>query len=325
MEESLFRLSIMNKRNRSSNRLLSSETQRQSPFKREPSPRGVLALIVGPLNARCNGNDFGSTHKMTYFKSDPTFPRLTNRKRERNDRFGDDTQFDVDEENPSAEIDHQSPLGEGWKRSDLPNMRNVSSVYHPLKSEFTLLYFYESHVICRNSKRFSLVLASFMNEILQSSMKSCVRDPDQDIHAMKCPIQLICVPNCKDSLGNVGAQQQRYQLLRGHTPARTPNPTILSHLIAHTSLWHMGFDHANRLAIIRILSVSVVPSLIIVNNETGEIITTWGMEAIEEWAQQKDGGREKGTRHSDFLLSKWRHGHSGVSICSRFLGACLIS
>ena len=65
------------------------------------------------------------------------------------------------------------------------------------------------------------------------------------------------------------------------------------------------------------LAVSVVPSLIVVNNQTGRIVTSWGMEAIES-ASDDEVGCEK-------ILDEWREGRSGVPLTTKVMNTCTIS
>ncbi len=61
------------------------------------------------------------------------------------------------------------------------------------------------------------------------------------------------------------------------------------------------------------LSISRVPTLVVINNETGRIITSKGMEAIE-WCEQG--------KSSD-VLDSWRNEKSGVPLTA-YVG-CSIS
>ncbi len=69
------------------------------------------------------------------------------------------------------------------------------------------------------------------------------------------------------------------------------------------------------------LSVSAVPTLVVINNKTGSILTSWGMEAIECWSQHTDRSNGK-SNHK--LLEHWRKGNSGVSYCTKVAGVCAI-
>ena len=64
------------------------------------------------------------------------------------------------------------------------------------------------------------------------------------------------------------------------------------------------------------LSASTVPSVIVINNKTGKVVTRQGVEAIEA-----SGKNAAGTK---FVLDDWRNGRAGVSITSRILNCCNI-
>ena len=66
------------------------------------------------------------------------------------------------------------------------------------------------------------------------------------------------------------------------------------------------------------LSVAVVPSLIVINNKTGRIVTSWGMEAMENTLDHEGGGCEK-------ILDEWRENRSGVALSTKLMNACTIS
>ena len=64
---------------------------------------------------------------------------------------------------------------------------------------------------------------------------------------------------------------------------------------------------------IRMLSVSVVPTIIVLHNKTGKVITSWGMEAIES---NNDPKR---------IINDWRIGNSSVPFHVRLTSTCEIS
>ncbi len=60
----------------------------------------------------------------------------------------------------------------------------------------------------------------------------------------------------------------------------------------------------------------MVPSLVVINNKTGRVLTSGGMEAIEASAAHADGSKH--------LLEQWRKGHSGVQFCAKISNFCTI-
>ena len=65
----------------------------------------------------------------------------------------------------------------------------------------------------------------------------------------------------------------------------------------------------------RMLSISEVPTLVVINNKTGKVITLKGMEAIE-WSEE---GKPSLT------FEKWRNGSSAVPLSATISKSCSIS
>ena len=62
------------------------------------------------------------------------------------------------------------------------------------------------------------------------------------------------------------------------------------------------------------LSISRVPTLVVIENKTGKVITLNGMEAIE-WSEPDK---------LSSLIEDWRKGRSGVPLTARILNGCNI-
>ncbi len=196
------------------------------------SPRGVMALIVNPTLHDNSAFSTGAapTHHLTFFGLNPTASRISIRKRRRKERFGGrDATHEFDIEN--QDLNTLGGVGVSG-RKDQRERESGSGIgisrpakFSPNASEFTLLYFYESNLVCKNSKRFTPILASFMNNIQHSS--------ENGDNSYFIPCQLICVPNYDD-------EAERYS-----------EPNILTHLSSEAYFWHLGVNHVNRLAIIR--------------------------------------------------------------------------
>ena len=59
----------------------------------------------------------------------------------------------------------------------------------------------------------------------------------------------------------------------------------------------------------------MVPTLVVIDNSTGKIITSWGMEAIE-YNQHRD---------PKLVVDSWRQGNNSVPIYARLTSGCVIS
>ena len=111
---------------------------------------------------------------------------------------------------------------------DQPSTNNLdgSILYHPSQGEFTLFFFCEMN--CRNSQRITMILTNFISTANKG-------DDENKI------IQLVCVPN-----------DENINLSR----TASSSADILSHLSSQIDYWLLGYDHVNRLAIIRYVFVT---------------------------------------------------------------------
>lgn len=264
--------------------------RRESKQEKVKTPRGVLSFVLHPneqqrnvasaIHTRYSTIPNTRTHHLQYFAMNPTAPRLTNIRRNRKRRVRNRQQKSHEEfhDNDMEDVENQHDCGAG--------INDAMTAYHPANGEFTLVFFCDLH--CRNSQRFTLVLSKFMKTILKN-------------HDDITPCQLICITN--DDLPDSCSSFNNGSSLNGSSL----DESIITHLSSETEFWHLGHDHINRLAIIRMLAVSHVPSLIVIDNETGKVLTLWGMEAIETSRTSKD------------LLDQWRRGNAGISACSRMM------
>ena len=130
--------------------------------------------------------------------------------------------------------------------------------------------FYFADSACRNSLRFGPVLAEFVREANAAASAKAVR--------------CICVPN---DAGRDGASA----LCRG------------------TGFLCLPFGHENRLAVVRLLSATRVPSVIVVDGKTGRKVTDLGMEGIE-------------ARPASEIIDAWRAGGSGLGLAAVGCAIC---
>jgi len=71
-----------------------------------------------------------------------------------------------------------------------------------------------------------------------------------------------------------------------------PNHPTQSHggsILTNTGFYELPFHHSSRLHLLHLLNARRVPSIIVVQNKNGRVITSWGWEAIEK--EGYDGGR----------------------------------
>lgn len=152
-------------------------------------------------------------------------------------------------------------------------------VYVPSESDLTLLYFCDS--TCRNSLRFAQILTQFV--------QIC-----NEVDVQRKPMQLICIPNDE-----------------------SPRPTRLydGPFSQLCDFWHIGFDYKNRLALIRLLSINKVPTLVVISNDKGTMVTNKGMEVVELYDRSQ----------YETVLSAWKNGISGLTTLGTITSTCAIT
>ena len=109
-------------------------------------------------------------------------------------------------------------------------------------------------------------------------------------------------------------------------------------ILQHTGFYHLPFLHKSRLPLLHLLGVTRVPSIIVVSNATGRVVTRYGWEAIEReggpggllerWidmsrlARKKDDDDNNNDETSNNttncfdskVLSDWKCGKSGLPL-----------
>ena len=163
------------------------------------SPRGVLALLVHPkhhrLPASVISNGVSSirteaTRRLNYFETDSIAPRLTRSYKRRRKK---------EEEFSTEDLESQSLT----MMSSSPN--SSQRFYHPREGEFTLFYFCEMN--CNNSRRFTMILANFMQAMDKDDQNESTRDVQacrtRSKDASACPLGEAdgspwpCGPSCR--------------------------------------------------------------------------------------------------------------------------------
>lgn len=105
-------------------------------------------------------------------------------------------------------------------------------------------------------------------------------------------------------------------------------------ILLYSGFHHLPFHHSARLPLLRLLSASRVPSIIVVRNDTGRIVTPYGWEAIEreggtdgvldQWIarifleKKKYDSTKQDANDKDlfdsFVHSEWKNGKSGLPL-----------
>ncbi len=102
-------------------------------------------------------------------------------------------------------------------------------------------------------------------------------------------------------------------------------------ILKGTGFYHLPFLHKSRLPLLHLLGATRVPSVIVVSNATGRIVTRYGWEAIEReggpggllerWidtsfvANKKgDDGNDEPSCFASNVVSEWKLGRSGLPL-----------
>jgi hypothetical protein len=179
---------------------------------------------------------------------------------------------------------------------------------------FTLFFFID----CTN--RQSLLAVSVVSKWFQYSLNGRNKG-DSDSEYNQSDNRVICVPN---------------------HPTQSHNASML----LNSGFYELPFHHSSRFTLIHLLNVSRVPSIIVVKNNTGRIISSLGWEAIER--EGRDGGildqaiernalgskkncndcKDHGTSIDSSIfdsqvVNEWKKGRSGLP-CWWYLCSCVL-
>jgi len=286
------------------------------PTQRKKSYRGILAMIMGPpktssLSSSTQSSHYGlGYHPLEKSTSARLIKRPSSRRRRKH-------RGDVESNTTSVYV-VPPPL----------------KLFDPHQAEFTLLFFCDFN--CRNTIRFVPILAEFLKNCSDAIGQTSHRVDDDNDHggnggndsvispfleqeevvvkactsSLSMPYcRLICIPNNEISTEDMTTDNVY------HNYSNNEMMGFFSYLISQTEFWHLGYDHANRLGIIRLLAVAVVPTLIIINNNNGKIVSNRGMEAIEY------------NQHCspNIVVDAWRNGENPIPVLARITSGCEIT
>jgi hypothetical protein len=103
-------------------------------------------------------------------------------------------------------------------------------------------------------------------------------------------------------------------------------------MLLDSGFYHLPFHHPQRAALLQLLGATRVPSVVVVGNADGRIVTRHGWEAIgrelgglEEWidrdsleSKKCDGGEDEGgssgRRFESDVVGEWGNGNSGLPL-----------
>ena len=97
-------------------------------------------------------------------------------------------------------------------------------------------------------------------------------------------------------------------------------------MLLNTGFYHLPFLHPKRVPLLNLLGANRVPSIIVVSNRTGRVITRYGWEAIErectkleeyigsKWNESKKDTHEDTTTFESHVVNYWSEGKSGLPL-----------
>ena len=150
------------------------------------------------------------------------------------------------------------------------------------KDGFTLFFFVDSN------NRQSLMSIPIVSKWCHYSLNATCGDDDVaggNDEGMMNRSRVICIPNqpSPSEIHHVSKTDSTAQENINSTSTATFATTKCHALsiIQGTGFYQLPFEHKSRLPLLHLLSATRVPSIIVVSNTTGRIITRYGWEAIE--------------------------------------------
>jgi hypothetical protein len=195
------------------------------------------------------------------------------------------------------------------------------------KNGFTLFFFVDSNN--RQSLNAIPIVSKWCNYALK-----CGDSETNDGNDGMSDSRVICIPNQPspheinvhnsntDSIlqASINASATTGSATRGH---------VLS-LLQNTGFYHLPFLHKSRLPLLHLLGATRVPSVIVVSNATGRIVTRYGWEAIQReggpgglldsWIDSSCVANKKGDENNEsasfesYIVSEWKCGRSGLPL-----------
>lgn len=197
------------------------------------------------------------------------------------------------------------------------------------KSGFTLFF------LCDSNNRQSLNSIPIISKWCYYALNCGGRDTNGNSDGISSDSRVICIPNQPSpheinihnstidpiSQASITATSTTGSATRGH---------VLS-ILKGTGFYHLPFLHKSRLPLLHLLGATRVPSVIVVSNATGRIVTRYGWEAIEReggpggllerWidssfvANKKgDDGNDESACFESNVCSEWKLGKSGLPL-----------
>jgi hypothetical protein len=189
---------------------------------------------------------------------------------------------------------------------------------------FTLFFFVDSNN--RQSLNAIPIVSKWCNYALD-----CCNSEANDGNVIS-DSRVICIPN-QPSPHEINVHDSNTDsILQASINASsiTRSATNVLSLLQDTGFYHLPFLHKSRLPLLHLLGASRVPSVIVVSNATGRIVTRYGWEAIEReggrggllerWIDSSRVANKKGDENNEVasfesnIVSEWKCGRSGLPL-----------
>jgi len=159
--------------------------------------------------------------------------------------------------------------------------------------------------------------------------------------------RIICIPNHPSpreiNLRNSNSDPIVQASINSSATTSVAKEQVVLSMLLNTGFYHLPFLHPKRLFLLHLLGATRVPSVIVVSNGNGRIVTRYGWEAInreggmlEQWIEsnwienkkgdgdnEHDGQDEEGGSTSHFesqVVTAWSDGKSGLPLWWHLLG-----
>jgi len=192
------------------------------------------------------------------------------------------------------------------------------------KNGFTLFFF------CDSNNRQSLKSIPIISKWCYHALKCGAESNDGSV--IPSDSRVICIPNqlSPDEINVHNSTIDSISQASINASATTGSATkghVLS-ILKGTGFYHLPFLHKSRLPLLHLLGATRVPSVIVVSNATGRIVTRYGWEAIEReggpggllerWidssfvTNKKEDGNDESACFESNIVSEWKLGRSGL-------------
>jgi len=180
----------------------------------------------------------------------------------------------------------ENAMGRNGKVIPNANLHNTSTIpsnSNSTKVSFTLFFFVDS----TNRQSLSAIpaVSFWFRHALHSFNGTTGGDIDDNNNIIINENRVICIPNhplpFESTIHDTLSEPVIPATIHSATETTQSSHNMLHPMLVHTGFYHLPFLHPKRLPLLRLLNATRVPSIIVVNNCSGRIVTQYGWEAVE--------------------------------------------